>query len=60
MSPALHNLIKFLARIAVDQYLDELRESEKFQPKDVLEPLCHEHSLFSNSQLKEEQNDQVK
>ena len=52
-TPALHNLIKFLARVAVDQYFDELHLSEKLQPKEGLELPCHEHSLTINPQCKD-------
>ena len=40
MTPALHNLIKFLAHVAVDQYLDELRQSKKLPPNDGRRPAC--------------------
>jgi hypothetical protein len=42
ISPALRCLIKFLAQIAVEQYLDELRASEKL-PHDGGQPACDLH-----------------
>jgi hypothetical protein len=35
MTPAYQPLIKFLARIAVDQYLEELRQHGKLLPQEI-------------------------
>jgi len=42
MTPARHNLIKFLARVAVEQYINELSQSEKlsFNSNIECQPAC--------------------
>lgn len=47
MTPALHNLIKYLAKVAVEQYLDELRKSERLLPDAGSQSACalHEQNI---------------
>jgi hypothetical protein len=52
MTPELRNLIKFLARIAVEQYLDELRASEKLLPSDE-HHLARKHNAARITNAKE-------
>ncbi len=52
MTPAFRNLIKFLAQVAVEQYLNELRAPEKLLPSDGRHSAC-EHDAARTTNAKE-------